>query len=913
MTKKLGRYIKRVFSDILFRFYFPKVYYRAVKNNEQVIANKIVIIKTSLDLTDPFKVICKRLARDYCFETTLFSLKNKPNSFLKAYKYYLNFYKVLAQAKYVFIDKDSRALNHITFRKGTKLIYLVGTCGPYSRQGFLLPGELLDGLDGQENQFHHLLKGGTAFVAASGSFIAQSYIDEKKIDGALSMVNPLGISRVDVYQDYSFRESSRKKIENKIPCSSEKKIILYAPVSKKDQQKYFQQSDIEALKEKLGGKYILLILLRGSIKETKLSECCIDFAFHVNREFSIEVLLSAADIAIFDSLYFAFEYSLLEKPMAFFVNSGRKIEEGLLPGPILNEDISVADYVMNSEKYFDTSKTRYFKERFMDSCDGYATDRIFEKVFANDSQKYKKPTVPEVFLKEDPHGKDISIIIPVYNGLPEISRTLNSVLYQTYDKERMEIIVVDDCSTDGTWKFLSNYKKRYPDFFTIEQLKENSGYGAKPRNKALDLAKGRYIFNVDADDWLASESVERMMKHAAEWGSDIVYAKVCGVNGRECAPSLFTHNQAKVEDIYASKIFNTLGPWKLYRRELLERYSIRFHEIARPEDAPFVIEAACRANIVSVASDYYYYFFSRREDISQHLSVQTYDNLDLALLSFEVTFDFIQANVSHEDRNKTLLRRLFRNLEKMFISLIENYEGKARISYYKKIQNLFKYYYEPDVYETLRADVRVITDVGMFGDLELLEHVVEQGVSCVLGENELKASAGEIILHLKASEKEVFINLAPNLKFNYFIEFVNLSEATFSFNGILRPDLPLDYDLSEIAVELVLVDQTNDRAYETPCVTALFSEPSPGITWSASFNFLTFVESVDTSLDGSWFLYLRFTWNDYQKDMRIGKSSSRNAASKYLSINQIFNNTQCYTYKTRHGNFCLKTTRVENE
>ena len=110
----------------------------------------------------------------------------------------------------------------------------------------------------------------------------------------------------------------------------------------------------------------------------------------------------------------------------------------------------------------------------------------------------------------------ISIIVPVYNVEPYLRKCLDSILDQTY--RDLEILVVDDGSTDGSGKICDDYKKdeRVRVFHT-----ENRGLSAA-RNLGLDNATGDWIGFVDSDDWIEPDMYEVMLRKAEETGADIV-------------------------------------------------------------------------------------------------------------------------------------------------------------------------------------------------------------------------------------------------------------------------------------------------------------------------------------------------------------------------------------------------------
>lgn len=110
----------------------------------------------------------------------------------------------------------------------------------------------------------------------------------------------------------------------------------------------------------------------------------------------------------------------------------------------------------------------------------------------------------------------ISVIIPVYNVEPYLQKCLDSVIGQTY--RDLEILIVDDGSTDGSGKICDEYKKdkRVEVFHT-----ENRGLSAA-RNYAVDRSHGDYIAFIDSDDWFEETALQTFLLTAQETGADIV-------------------------------------------------------------------------------------------------------------------------------------------------------------------------------------------------------------------------------------------------------------------------------------------------------------------------------------------------------------------------------------------------------
>ncbi|KUM80385.1 glycosyltransferase family 2 protein [Streptomyces curacoi] len=207
---------------------------------------------------------------------------------------------------------------------------------------------------------------------------------------------------------------------------------------------------------------------------------------------------------------------------------------------------------------------------------------------------------------------DVTVIIGAYEAMPYLVECLASVEAQTIDPERIEVIAVDDGSTDGTGECLEEFAARAPMPVTVIR-QENSGGPSGPRNVGLGKAAGRYVFFLDADDRLGPEALERMVAMADKNGTDVVLGRVEGVN--RTAPKSMWGRTLERTDVFSSNIKFTLSAQKLFRRELLTRHNMRFDEsLWTGEDALFTMEAYLRADGVSVIADYTCYYLVGRDD-----------------------------------------------------------------------------------------------------------------------------------------------------------------------------------------------------------------------------------------------------------------------------------------------------------
>lgn len=115
----------------------------------------------------------------------------------------------------------------------------------------------------------------------------------------------------------------------------------------------------------------------------------------------------------------------------------------------------------------------------------------------------------------------VTVVIPTYNSSQYVEKAINSVLNQTY--KDIELLVVDDCSTDNTIDVLNKYSDI--DNFRIIRNNENVGVG-KSRKVGINNARGEYITFLDSDDYLLEDFIEMNVKLIEEHDSDVVYSSI---------------------------------------------------------------------------------------------------------------------------------------------------------------------------------------------------------------------------------------------------------------------------------------------------------------------------------------------------------------------------------------------------
>jgi poly(ribitol-phosphate) beta-N-acetylglucosaminyltransferase len=202
----------------------------------------------------------------------------------------------------------------------------------------------------------------------------------------------------------------------------------------------------------------------------------------------------------------------------------------------------------------------------------------------------------------------VSVVVPVWNVERYLEQCLDSVVGQSIGLDRLEVVAVDDGSTDSSGAILDEYAARFPQVRAIHE--RNSGGPGRPRNVGIDHATGTYLFFLDADDYLGPEALERLVAMAERNSSDVVLGKMVGVDGRMVPERPFRRNLNRAS---LGQVYSTLSVLKLFRRALIERVGLRFAEGLRGgEDGPFTAQAYLEAGVVSVVADYDCYYYRLR-------------------------------------------------------------------------------------------------------------------------------------------------------------------------------------------------------------------------------------------------------------------------------------------------------------
>lgn len=211
--------------------------------------------------------------------------------------------------------------------------------------------------------------------------------------------------------------------------------------------------------------------------------------------------------------------------------------------------------------------------------------------------------------------KRISVIVPIFNVEQFLSRSLDSILNQTY--RNIEIILIDDGSTDHSGAICDKYEERDTRVKVIHQT--NRGVSSA-RNAGLDIATGDYISFVDPDDWIEPDMYQKLTDYLSVGEVDIVrFNALRKGEVLNWLPFEGYYQGDRLENEVAlpmigSKEFGgmfILGVlWMhLYKREFIDRHTVRFNvELRRCEDRLFTIQSVmCAHNMLFINDTFYHY------------------------------------------------------------------------------------------------------------------------------------------------------------------------------------------------------------------------------------------------------------------------------------------------------------------
>ena len=214
---------------------------------------------------------------------------------------------------------------------------------------------------------------------------------------------------------------------------------------------------------------------------------------------------------------------------------------------------------------------------------------------------------------------EVTIGIPVFNVEKYIRLAMDSALSQSF--ESIEILICDDCGTDGSMDIIHEYQKthtRGKDIHIIHQS-HNGGIG-RARNRIVEEAQGRYLYFLDADDIMGSNTIELLYKSAVKYDAEIVcgsYQRIEEFDGQMKKKDFCYPNQQFLsENEFAERVYSEYGflqatTWNILMRiDIIRTNHLRFEPVNYWEDFIFTMNLPIYITRAVLLSNITYFYYS---------------------------------------------------------------------------------------------------------------------------------------------------------------------------------------------------------------------------------------------------------------------------------------------------------------
>lgn len=233
----------------------------------------------------------------------------------------------------------------------------------------------------------------------------------------------------------------------------------------------------------------------------------------------------------------------------------------------------------------------------------------------------------------------LSLIIPVYNVEEYIYNCLSSCIDQINSSDEVEIIVVNDGSTDNSINVIKSKFNNIPCIKLVSQ--DNEGLSSA-RNTGLKCAKGEYVWFIDSDDWIASTSLSTIMTVLLDKKVDAIafsYATVRDSEINECV--LRSSNSIISGKDYLNSNFYVQVPFYVFRRQFLLDNKLQFRPAIYHEDFEFTPRMLYHATQVLICDNIFYYYRLRSNSITSTFSLKRVSDMFIVANSLKCTADMI--------------------------------------------------------------------------------------------------------------------------------------------------------------------------------------------------------------------------------------------------------------------------------
>ena len=212
---------------------------------------------------------------------------------------------------------------------------------------------------------------------------------------------------------------------------------------------------------------------------------------------------------------------------------------------------------------------------------------------------------------------DVTIIVPVYNVEKYLKKCLDSLVNQTYDKNKYEIYIINDASKDNSLNIIKEYQKKYSNI-TLYDLKNNKGV-SHARNIGIKNAKGKYLLFCDSDDYYELDAIEKLITYAKNNDSDFVMANYyIAKDNNNIKVNTTNYFKKEVISKEESICYMTLTSCsKLIKKDLFIKNNVFYPEdLKHCEELTVIPVLSYLAKKPTTMNEYLYYYYQRQGSAS---------------------------------------------------------------------------------------------------------------------------------------------------------------------------------------------------------------------------------------------------------------------------------------------------------
>lgn len=291
----------------------------------------------------------------------------------------------------------------------------------------------------------------------------------------------------------------------------------------------------------------------------------------------------------------------------------------------------------------------------------------------------------------------ISVVVPMYNAEKYVSNCIESIINQSIGFENLEVIIVDDCSTDNSRKIAEKYANEYANIAVL-QTEKNTGVAGHARNVGVEIATGKYIMFSDADDFFDINACKVLYDFMEEKNADLVTAnyKNADENGTAWENPIFDFKKYSTfklnsnEFIKSFFVLNSSVCNKIFRTSFVKENKLKFLEGVPAEDAFFSYSAMIHTDNIYYNDNVVYYYRVRNKSetlsVSWNCSKQYFEQINSA---YKEIYNIFKENNRMDYYRffyaKNLTYMLYKFIDSTTISRDERIEVLANMRWFYKL------------------------------------------------------------------------------------------------------------------------------------------------------------------------------------------------------------------------------------